>query len=162
MLTLTIATHDFYVAAIKNTFKYIDQPCTYVLGDELRLIVENEDETITLEGFLPIFIYCSRKAHTFPQDALEAAICFKSLQVAEYESFEVINEILENKTWFDDRYEMSTCVDFFLISRLLYANQEHDFNSFSNIQKYLQLDPCKIYEKEEQTPNVTNGYCIIS
>ena len=169
MLTLTIVTHNFYVAAIKKTLNYIHEECTYALGDELSLIVEDDDETITLKGFLPIFIYCSRKAHTFPKDALEAAICLQSLQLAEYANFETLENMLKNKTWFDDRYEMSTCVDFFLISRLSYANQENNLlSNFPNIQQYIKLEPdCDEYigysdDEESDKGKVSSHYCIIA
>ena len=42
----------------------------------------------------------------------------------------------------------STFVDFFLMSRLEYLNHEENLESYTNIQKYLQLNPSNLGLRE--------------
>jgi hypothetical protein len=148
MITIKYSKWTPECDAIRETFEY----------SEIEFDIINDDETVgitmeiirngkveTLVAWQPIFLYISRRAHTFPSEPLDAAMVLQWMMMDwgdEKATLRVLEENLQLNTWlggFDD----STAADFLWQTRLQYISD--DLEEYPALREYITRDTKKSY-----------------
>ena len=149
MICLGISIHDAHVTAIQMTLQLVEKQCNIKMDSKLKMLVQEGDDEVVLKGFISIFTYCSRLAHTLPSNPVDAGITMQYLELAGNASLTAIEETLRANTgiWLCDHFVDSTCADILLTARLRHIRSEtlETFSNYPEICKYLEHDPVLRY-----------------
>ena len=146
-------------SAICATFEYAKAEYEVVEDAEAceaTLIVDGT----TITGWLPIFVFASRMAHTLPGDRLEMAMVMEAIAKIDGASLAQVEALFAHgKPWLVSELEESTAADFLLIARLRRMRDDgHSLRTYPLLLAYSDRNPAFAEKYYESAPTS----CLVS
>lgn len=146
---------DGTVAAIRATLDFAG--VQYVTAQHKGAMYLALDDDL-LTGWLPIFYYASREAHTLPSHPLHSAWVHEAIQRLENTP---LKDLEVHGTWLVPDLAESTAADFLAIYRLRHA-RSNGLTLPPPLAEYADQDPTMATETYTSTKEPAGEMCVVS